>query len=284
MLRDILIYQRERSPLPFVILLATLMFCAGLRNFDVEVSNLLIGALTMSVFLLFIRLGDDIADIDIDRHTHPHRALCDGRARLRHMQYFKVLMVLVMVLLQWGRPDCSAVIVMAVLLSWAFFQQKAHVSAWTNVVLLNASLVLFPMYAGLLLHGEISIFHWLMAAFFWAGGIAHDLSHCILDDKGHVDGVINPINRIPAAVLAKASLAMFGVSAVLGATLFLLGWAGFWFGLMLTVMFVLILWLEYRLIRRPCARTAKPFYTLGFGFFLLPVVGHLVDLSLAALS
>lgn len=284
MFRDILIYQRERSPLPFVFLLATLMFCSGMRNFDVEINEIFTGALTVSVFLLFVRLGDDIADIDIDRLTHPERALCDGRINIRRMHHFTVFMAFVMLLLQWGRTDCAGMIGLAVVLCGVFFQKKKHFNAWVNVVLLNATLMLFPVYAGLLLYGEVSLFHWLMGAFFWAGGIAHDLSHCILDEVPVGRRAINPINRIPGTLLAKVSLAMFFVSATLGAILFMSGDVGVWFALMLMVTSAFILLLEYRLIRQPCSRTAKPFYTLGFAFFLLPVVGHLVDLTLRAFS
>lgn len=279
MFNAVLIYAKERSPLAFTAILSLLLFAAGLKNFDVHPALFLSGWLSMFIFLFMIRLSDDICDIPIDSITHPQRALCSGLSPLQTMNRFRLLAIALFLALQLGHPGALLFAGLTLLFFGVFFKLKPGLHPLVHTTLLNASLCIFPVYSGLLLYGEITQFHLLMGGFFWLGGLAHDYSHSLLDTRDSAPETLNPINRIDQGFLAKLSLLLFLVSGALGLLLAYsngLPW-GFLGGLVL--MLVLMLRLEYKLIRHPSQETAKPFYIFGFLFFLVPVLGHLGDLA-----
>lgn len=281
MFTAVLIYAKERSPLAFTAVVSLLLFAAGLRNFDISPWLFMSGWLCMFILLFMLRLSDDICDIPIDTLTHPERALCSGRSPLKSMNSFRLLALVIFLALQIGHPGTLLFALLSLLLFAVFFTFKPALHPLTHTTLLNFSLFLFPTYSGLLVYGEISEYHLLMGGFFWMGGLAHDYSHCLMDTRNSDMASLNPINRINQGFLARLSLVLFLISGALGLYLgyrngMPLGFLG-----SLILMLVLMIRLEYQLIRRPCLETAKPFYIFGFLFFLVPVLGHLGDLAYA---
>lgn len=281
MLNAVLIYAKERSPLLFTATLSLLLFSAGLRDFSIAPLLFISGWLSMFIFLFMLRLSDDICDIPIDTITHPERALCSGLSPLRSMNTFRLLASGLFLLLQINHPYALGFSLLTLLCFGLFFKLKPGLHPLVHTTVLNFSLSIFPVYSGLLLYGEISAFHLLMGAFFWLGGLAHDYSHCLLDTRDSDMTSLNPINRIDQGLLAKLSLVLFLASGALGIALSYSNGSHWGFLSCLTLMLLLMIHLEYKLIRQPCLETAKPFYIFGFLFFLVPVLGHLGDLTFA---
>ena len=280
MFQDLLVYSKERSPLAFVAVLSLLLFSAGLVRSEIVLFNFVPGWLSMLLFLFLVRLSDDIADIPIDKLTHPDRALCCGRISLLRINLFRFIAVLLLLLIQWGSMGKTLFILVVVSSYSLFFWAKPKLPILLNVVLLNSSLAVFPIYSGLCLYGDITLLHLGMGIFFWLGGLAHDFSHCILDKSALTEGPLNPINEIEPSILAWLSLLFFIAAALIGWAMVYFGIAGTAFFVCLLLMTVIILGLETRLILAPSSSTAKPFYVMGFVFFLLPVLGNLIQIAM----
>ncbi|MET1077841.1 MAG: UbiA family prenyltransferase [Pseudomonas sp.] len=279
MVHAVLLYARERSPLLLTALLSLLLFAAGLHDFAVEPLLFFRGWLSMCLLLFLLRVSDDICDIPLDRLAHPERALCSGRAPLNRINAFRALAVLCLLGLQIGHPAALLLVTLTLVFFSLFFRFKPDLHPLLHTALLDGALGLFPLYAGLLLYGEIGTAQLLMGAFIWLGALAHDYAHSVPDRRDSAVQRLNAITRVEPALLACLSLLLFVLSAGVGLRLACsngLPW-GFLGGLLL--MTPLILRLEYRLLRRPCAETAKPFYITGFLFFLVPILGHLGDLA-----
>jgi len=157
-----------------------------------------------------------------------------------------------------------------VVLFSVFFCFKPKLPTLLHVALLNSSLVVFPIFAGLAARSSITTFEILMGLFFWAGGFAHDLSHSLLDTRNVDPQKLNPINKLNQAALAKLSLLAFLVSGGFGMLLYQRRLVGDGFFICLVIMILTMLGLEWKLIRQPSEKNAKPFYTFGFIYFLAP--------------
>lgn len=278
MLQDVLLFARERSPFAVIAVLSLLLFSAGLTQFPVSATLFFCGWLTMFLFLFLVRLSDDICDIPIDRITHPERGLCSGAINLTRINRFRVLAALVMLALQGLQLPALIFIATVLALFAIFFVLKSRLPTVVHVVLLNASLAVFPLYCGVLFSGQLSAFHLLMGLFVWVGGVAHDFSHSLLDTRGVPPQQLNPINRINQRALAWWSLLLFAFSATAGSLLVVRQHTEWGFAICLIAVCCILVPLIRRLIAQPSAATAKPFYVFGFVFFLLPILGHLGDL------
>lgn len=275
-LRLVLRYARERSPLPVTGLLAALLFLPAIVGTEAGALLVLRGWATMALFLFLVRLSDDLSDVGIDRVTHPERLLCAESTDVAAIRRFRLALVLAMLALQGVRVERLVLVAATCLAFGLFFRGKARIPAGLQPVALNASLLVFPVYAGVLVRGTVGAPELGLGAFFWLGGLGHDCSHCIIDPGSGPPEALHPLNRIDPRRLAWLSLALFAASAAVGFVLVDLGWVERAFGIALAVTSAIVLALEVRLIRRPRAETAKPFYAMGFAFFLVPALAHLV--------
>lgn len=279
MLKDVLTYAKERSPVPFILVLSGVLFASGFTGLELPVVLLAQGWATLFLLLFMIRLSDDICDIPIDSITHPERVLCSGAVSLVRINRFRVLAVVLMLALNITQPAALVMVAASIVALAVFFWLKPRLPTLVHVALLNFLLFLFPVYSGLLLEGAITPFHLGMGLFIFLGALAHDFSHSLLDIRDIPPDRLAPLNRFNQRRLAWLSLALFLISAACGALL--VGpWSGWGFAGCLALMVVIMLYLQARLIRHPSAETAKPFYIFGFLFFLLPILGHVVDLAL----
>lgn len=271
-------YARERCPPALLGTLSLVLFFAGVSHFPVAPLDAARGWLSMVLFLLLVRLSDDVADIPIDRITHPQRFLCAvNEPTLQIVRWLQLCLAGVLVLLQVPRADASAFIVVTTIIYACFFALKRRFSIITQALMLNSALAIFPVYGELLLMGQITGFSLLMGLFFWLGGIAHDFSHCLMDTTGLDANQLNPINRVNQKYLAAWSLIIFSVSGSIGLLLYRLQYTGPLFLTALLIGIIAMLFLEVPLIRKPSKKTARPFYWFGFVFFLLPALTHLIE-------
>lgn len=271
-------YARERCPPVLLGALSLALFFAGVSHFPVAPLDAARGWLSMVLFLLLVRLSDDVADIPIDRLTHPQRFLCAAdKPTLHIVRWLQLSAAGALVLLQVPRADASAFIVVTTIIYACFFMLKHRFPIIVQALMLNSALAVFPVYGELLLMGQITGFSLLMGLFFWLGGIAHDFSHCLMDATGMDADQLNPINRVNQKHLAIWSLIIFSASGSIGVLLYRLQYTGPLFLTALLIGIAAMLYLEIPLIRKPSIKTAKPFYWFGFVFFLLPALTHQVE-------
>ncbi|PCK05421.1 MAG: hypothetical protein COA42_18275 [Alteromonadaceae bacterium] len=283
-LNPITAYARQRSPLAFTLGLALALFSAGMQHGDISGLLFLRGWLSMSLLLFLIRLSDDLCDIPVDKLKHPERLLCLPDAPLRQIHIARLALALLLLLLQL--PNLQALVFCALsLASFAvFFRLKPKLPTLVHVSLLNASLGLFPLYAALWLHQHIGPAALWMALFFTLGGIAHDLSHSVPDEaRPRTPGSHGELEQLKPALLAYLALAAFVLAALAGFQLYRLQLAGLAFASTLGLMLAVVLVLALRLIAKPCEARAKPFYVLGFAFFLLPGLVQVVSVNVLTL-
>jgi 4-hydroxybenzoate polyprenyltransferase len=275
MLRETWRYAEERSPFPLVLVLALLMYAPGFQAWPPALS-FLAGLASMALFLFLIRLSDDICDIPIDRVTHPDRLLSRGALDLQALNRFRLAAAIVALALLAGRWPALLYLGLVWIVFAIFFRLKPKLPTLVHVALLNGSLFVFPTFAGFLESGWPSAGQILLGLFFWSGGFAHDLAHSLMDTHGRDPQLLNPINRIDQRALAQLSLVVFCASAGIGVLLYELQLVSRAFVVCLALMALIMAWLEVRLIRRPAADNAKPFYTFGFLYFLAPATVNLI--------
>lgn len=273
-------YSRERSPLWVVALLSFVLFFAGTPTFAVDPWGALRGWISAGLLLLLARISDDMADIPIDRITHPGRLLSRAdRATLRQMRGVQLGLIGLLLGLQWLSATVALFILAVLAVYGVFFAIKHRFSIIVQSVVVNSTLGVLPIYAELARCGQISGAGLLMGLFFWLGALAHDYSHSILDARDESPERLSPMNRLDAKRLAIASLILFLTSGAVGLLLYGLHYTGPLFLALLLVCLVVMTRLEVRLIRRPGRATAKPFYWFGYVFFLLPALGYIVSQS-----
>lgn len=272
MFNSVYIYTKERSPLPFTLLLSFVLFASAIQEGPIDIGVFLSGWTSMALFLLFVRLSDDICDIPVDKITHPDRLLCSSTVVLTDVNYFRFLSVVIMIGLNVFNVIALYFLTFAIVFFLIFFRVKPVLPVLVHTTILNFSLFVFPVYAGYLLYGEVTKAYFIMGMFFWLGGLAHDYSHCLIEVGDQPYETLNPINRINPYFLAWLSLIVFIFSAGLGIYMIVNQWVTIGFTVGLLIMSTVIVILEVNLLRLPCEASAKPFYISGFVFFLLPAL------------
>jgi 4-hydroxybenzoate polyprenyltransferase len=270
-------YAGERSPFAVTLAVSTILFLAGVPDQGVAPLEVSRGVLSACALLFLLRLSDDVCDVELDRLTHPERLLCADEGALKGLRRLRWVLIALVLLGQAPRWDALAFVAGWIAAFAVFFAVKAKLPALTQVLVLNAALFGFPIYASLLTGGEPSGLSYALGGFFWLGGLAHDTSHCVLDTRNAEPASLPPINRINQRLLAVISLLLFLGAAALGFGLAVAGWVGAPFTAALAVTTAVVLSLEWWLIRDPSAETAKLFYVFGFVFFLLPALAQSVS-------
>lgn len=276
MISNTIAYSKERSPFLFVLVLSLLLFTPGVHSFP-SFLTYFVGLISMALFLFLIRLSDDICDIPIDRVTHPERFLCGQHVSIKKLNQFRILAIFCLLLLQGFNLPALIFVCLTIIIFGVFFLVKPSLPTLIHTALLNASLAVFPLYAGVYIDNAISSYHLLTGLFFWVGGFAHDLSHSVQNTQGVHQEKLNPINRINQRYLARLSLVFFIIATAVGFYMYYTELVGIVFLAVLLIMFVAMLILEIRLIKNPNEGNAKPFYFFGFLYFLLPSFAHLLS-------
>ena len=257
---------------------------SGLPDIELSSMRFFSGFATMFVFLFLVRLSDDICDIPIDKITHPERALCSGNSVLKHANLFRVFSVIFMLSLQFMSARALALIGLVLIVYFIFFIIKPKLPVLLHTIILNSTLAIFPIYSSIILYEKISNFHLLLGVFFWLGGLAHDFSHSLIDTNKVTPQELNPINQIDQRLLAIFSLILFLIASTVGAVMAYLSFTGLAFSICLIITTIIIMALEAKLISNPSEEAAKPFYIMGFIYFLLPSLGNTIETVYKGLS
>lgn len=275
-MRLLLRYSQERCPILVISFIALALFGAGIETESISPALFLKGWLSMVIFLFLIRLSDDLCDLPSDRITHPDRVLCSDDIDLGQINIARVVLAIFLLLLQLPNIPAFAFLLVSLGFCVLFFQFKPKLPTLVHVGLLNATLFLFPIYCTVLLIGTIGSGQVIFGLFFWLGGFAHDLAHSLVDVKKTKPEQIRAINRLNQRSLAVLSLVLYVGASGLGFWLYSIGYTDELFLIVLFVCLLIVLYLEARLIKYPDTSTARPFYAIGFLFFLLPALAHLI--------
>jgi olefin beta-lactone synthetase len=153
----LLAYTKERFPLIPVMLLVFLMVSAAARllahvtdhNFSWNSSHLWVSILTVFLFMLQLRMSDEIKDFDKDRIAYPERLLSSGIINLSHVRsVLYIVMALQFALnLFFGLPSLIMLVILQVygyLMAKEFFV-KEFIEEKIGLYLISHQLILVPM-------------------------------------------------------------------------------------------------------------------------------------------
>jgi len=279
MFKDVIRYSNERSPSYIVLPLAAALYSSGFDSFP-TLATYIAGLVCVSLFLFLVRLSDDICDIPIDNITHPERLLPSGELNISKLNIFRAIVIVVMLMINYDNNLAMLFLALTCLVYFVFFLAKPHLPTMIHVLLLNSTLAVFPLYAGLLTPDGISPFHLLLGMFFWLGGFAHDLSHSVIDTSNTDPKKLNPINHYNQKAMAINSFIVFTIAFLAGVFMYMHDYVTTSFIITLIIAYAILLKLELQLIQKPNEENAKPFYIFGFLFFLVPGIANAISLYL----
>ncbi|MBI4734113.1 MAG: UbiA family prenyltransferase [Rubrobacteridae bacterium] len=304
-IKEISVFVKERYPLKVTIPLSCILFFApfflgytkqihlvdwGL--FDLKAVNIspldmkivIAGWFILFMSLLCLRIADDLSDIEKDRKDNKDRALVTGRTSKSSITVFLIIslaMIVVMCFFIYFQTGSLVGISLAIgTISFYllfFIKLKKSISILVRSFLSNLFFFLLPVCVTTLFSGTmIDNEHIYLGMFIYLAVVAHEWAHNVgADDE--------PVQSGEYSKLIGARK-----SAVVASILFLLsmlsGWI-FWhvsgtpmvFGLLLAGTSCHLLLKCIGLIKHPSCRYARPFYIYGFTFFLIPLIGLLID-------
>lgn len=276
MFTDLLQFTRERFPLKVVVPLSAVLFAAPGSLARIAVPEAAFGFFNTVLFLLLLRMQDDLSDMHVDRITHPERGLVSGRINPRNVR--KGMLIGIGLILALNLSAHLFLPVFAMTLGYViFYALKERIALPLHPILVNVLFFFIPLYACFIATGRVEWPYILLGLFIWTAVIAHDFAHSVHgpdESPAEVPTVSKILGPRGSAVTA---LCTFVVAGLIGCFFWNESGRPVLFIIFLAGTFLAILFLGIRLIRDPVVPKAKPFYIFGFVFFLLPLLGLIVD-------
>ncbi len=276
MLTDIWLFVKERFPLHVTLPLTLILFAGPASLSPPGLWEAIFGWASTFLALLFLRIADDLASLQIDKIAHPGRGLPAGRIKAANLKIFVALGLGAMVL--WQTNAQAFLLVLGAITFYLLFFKgfKERLPLLMRAFFSNVIFAVVPCYAGLV-SGNFRISQLFLAGFVWLAAVAHEWAHNVHGPGEAGLGLADYAEAIGARAAAAVALALFAGSALFA----LLAWltmARPWvFGMLLVITTLYAGFLGIRLIREPEYKNAKPFYVAGFTFFLLPLAGLVID-------
>ena len=246
------------------------------------------GALTLFLFLLFLRISDELKDLDTDRILFPERLVPSGQVLVSDLKVLMGLSIALMFLLNifvTGAFQAFLVLFLFGVLMFFYFFLRPLISGSLLLALLthNPS-VLFMNFYVIAIFAKASgapIFtgqHFFLAFLFWIPGLAWELSRKIRAPQNETDyETYSQIfgyklaTLLPMLALSSYFFMLFSLAYELSLSWLFLG------SLSISLLF-LLLWFS-RFIQHPNAQTAR-LKPVTEAFMLISALGLLLDLSL----
>ncbi len=256
--------------------LSAVLFAAPYSLARSAVPEAAFGLLNVFLFLLLVRMQDDLSDIAIDRITHPERGLVSGAINPGNLRLCVVIGTGIVLVLNYFAQLLLPVL--AMVFGYAvFYSLKERIPLPLHPIIVNAVFFFIPLYAGLIAHGNTVWTDVLLGLFIWTAVIAHDFAHSVHGPTESPADVASFSNILGPRGSAVTALSAFVLAGLIGAAFWTQSGQPLLFIILLTAMFLYILILGIRLVRTPAIANAKPFYVSGFVFFLLPLLGLIID-------
>lgn len=274
---DIKQFSAERCPLKVLLPLGTILWGAPLILVrPLHIVKAISGWIGVLMLIFILRMADDLSDLSVDRKWHPERGLSHGEIRAKRIKGAVVVGLLLLVFFNHWRPGIYYFGGLAVFyIFYYLFKTKLPVSVLP--LLVNLVFLFIPLYCGWMMTGSASFPLWLLAMFIWAAVVGHDFAHSVHGLDEVLPEVDTPSRHLGSKTAAIAGLIGYLAAIIFGGVFWYLNYGSLLFGLMLAGTCILIMVLAVRLVRRPIQRNARPFYIWGFVFFLLPLLGLIIE-------
>ncbi len=267
-------FVAERFPPRAAIPIAALLHAAPASLAPVSPGETTRGALATLVGLLWLRIADDLADLERDRRIHPERGLPSGAIDARRLRDGGLMLGAALLALEVGSPWRLGLALGACAFyrGWyACWRARIHVVARPFL-----SNLVFPF---AVLHGA-GPFAWRaavpLALYAWFVAVAHELAHNVRpveEDASSGPGYVRALGVRGAAVL---SVAVFTAGGLAGVLL----WHGLGrplgLGLALAAAAVGLGSFLSRVVRDPGPGSSRALYRAGILFGLAPPLGLLL--------
>jgi 4-hydroxybenzoate polyprenyltransferase len=270
----------ERFPLKITVPLSAILFAAPFSVASFDIPKVLFGVINVFGFLLLLRMQDDLDDIEVDSILHPERGLVKGYINANKLRAMVAIGAGALLAVNSGGPWFLLVLAMT-LVYGVFYSIKPWIPLPLSPLLTNAVFFFIPVYAGVVAEGIPTWTHVLLGLFVWSSVVAHDFAHSVHGLDEAPDSVRTFSTVLGNRGSAFIALGAFVLAGLLGMLFSASNDKPLWFSVFLMLTFLQILWMGIRLARFPTVRNARPFYIFGFVFFLLPLLGLIVDNFLA---
>lgn len=266
----------ERFPLKATFPLTAILAFGPMSSAPFTITYGIIIFTTLFLTLLAVRMADDLASIDTDRITHPERGLPSGRINAAGLTLSMVTIATMVVVLNLFRGHFSVTLFLVGYYCLYFFA-IGKTPVLIKPFLSNVVFCWMPIYIADTLLGRFSFEYLILGLFAYISAIAHEYAHSVhAEDEGAAK-----LKTYSSLLGSRRSAILSGLMYAAAGTMGFVYWsvAGrpILFILILIVTSVQILYLEIRLIREPATHSARPFYLAGYGFFLFPYLGLILD-------
>ncbi len=266
----------ERFPLKVTLPLVAILCLGPLSLVSFHFSDGLMLFASIFLGLLSLRMADDLASMAMDRLTHPNRGLPSARIDAAKLKRALILLVVLVVSINlvigaWG---ATLMITSFYVLYFLLFKKLPvlYKPFFSNLIF-----CCIPLYiADAILH-KLTLAHLLLGLFSYLSVVAHEYAHSVHGGDDPPPKIATYATLIGARPSAMLSLLLFSVAAIFGFIFWHASGRPLFFMISLMAVIIHIIYLEFRLIREPASRTARPFYIYGFTFFLIPYAGLVLD-------
>ncbi|MGV3522654.1 MAG: hypothetical protein ACO1RX_00435 [Candidatus Sericytochromatia bacterium] len=244
------------------------------------------GALTLFLFLLFLRISDELKDLETDRILFPERLVPSGKVWVSDLKLLMTLAIAGMLILNGvvtGVPFAFAVLFGYGVLMFFYFFQRARIAPSLLLALLthNPSVLLMNAYVVALFCQEHAVMPWqaghaYLIALCWLPGLAWELARKIRapqDENNYV--TYSQIFGYRWAALLPPLVLSLHAGMVLGLRE-TLGLSGLFCGVLLLMLGILLVYFG-RFLWRPDSQSAR-LKPVTEAYMLVAALGLLVDL------
>jgi len=275
MFLNILHFINERFSLKATLPLAGILWAAPLSLTHWQISDAIVGYITVFLGLLCLRASDDIFSIQVDRLTHPERGLVSGEIDAIQLQrsVWGMLVFILIINTIWGSLP---VLLGLTIYYWLFFHFKHKLPLLIRPFFSNLAFGAIAVYASYLVTNSLSYAHLIFVLFTWLSVVAHEYAHSIDENDVDTPGLLTYSQQLGARGAALLSLGVYLTASLLGFIFWFIAGRLLLFLIILILTTIHIMFLELKLIQKPTSNNAKPFYIYGFTFFLLPSLGLII--------
>lgn len=269
----------ERFPLWVAIPLTAILCISALCLYNFSVIKLTLCFATVFMGLLILRAGDDICSIGTDRIKSPDRSLPSGRidlnALIKAICFLVVLIIAINIYSFYSSGVWFILIVTAYYI--AFYKGIKYLPILIKPLFSNIIFLCIPLYCSLISTNKITVEGILLGSFIYTAAIAHEYAHNAVVTEQERHGLVVYIDIIGSRGTAVLSMLCFIASFCCGMLFWLKASKPILFLTALIAGIIHIAFLELKVCTKPTVNNSRAFYIFGFTFFLLPLLGLIID-------
>ena len=270
-------FIEERFPIKVTIPLVIIITMAPQSLIPLKVSDTIICNITSFFSLFLLRLADDISDIKIDRILHPQRWLVNVEININKIRITFIISIILLIIINVFSLYNILVLLFLIVYYSIFFKIKSKIPAIVQPILINIIFLILPIYINLLSVHNITKPYILLGLFIWIAVIAHDFAHSIHGFNEQKDIIKTLSTQLGPHNVALIAFILYWLSFIVGILFWFQFEVSYLFVVLLIITFVYINFLCIKLLKKPDMSSAKQFYINGFLFFLIPLIGLIIN-------